>query len=231
MIERAYGTQFTILDAPKMEGTYFLEQGHEYRTLNVVFSSALLDKFLPVFDYLQQWLASDSPRPRVLFNTHTWLSSQQKDIIDRILGCSYPEEMLEFYRGLKAREFLCLALTPPTNGHITRAARLTRRNMALIFQSKQLLDKGFDRHITIAEIARQLGMNEFKLKAGFKQLFGITMFDYLVKKRMQAARNLLLETDKPIKEIALLTGYSTKQSFMNAFKKYFHHTPGSFRKN
>ncbi|MEI9809095.1 MAG: helix-turn-helix domain-containing protein [Bacteroidota bacterium] len=48
---------------------------------------------------------------------------------------------------------------------------------------------------------------------------------------MQAARSLLLETDKPLKEIASLTGYSTKQSFMNAFKKYFNDTPGSFRKN
>ena len=76
-----------------------------------------------------------------------------------------------------------------------------------------------------------MGMNEFKLKAGFKQVFGISMFDYLIKKRMQEARSLLLETDKPIKEIASLTGYSTKQSFLNAFKKYFHDTPGSFRKN
>jgi two-component system response regulator YesN len=57
------------------------------------------------------------------------------------------------------------------------------------------------------------------------------MFDYLVKTRMQMARDLLLETDKPIKEIAALTGYSTKQSFLNAFKRYFHDTPGSFRKN
>jgi AraC family transcriptional regulator, transcriptional activator of the genes for pyochelin and ferripyochelin receptors len=222
--------QFNIIDAPDLEGTYFLEHGKEYHTMHVVFSSEFLDKLLPIFHYLEEWLASDSPRPRPLFKVHSWLSVQLKDVIDRILHCQYKDELLEFYREIKTRELLCLALTP-RNGQITPATKLTRRNIALIHESRHLLDRSFDRHLTIAAIAQQIGMNEFKLKAGFKQVFGISMFDYLVKTRMQAARELLLETDKPIKEIASLTGYATKQSFLNAFKKYYHDTPGSFRKN
>jgi AraC-like DNA-binding protein len=222
--------QFNIADAPTLEGTYFLEQGNEYRTLHVFFSSSLLDKLFPVFHYLQEWLASDSPTPRLLYRIHSWLSPQLKDVIDKILHCSFTGEILEYYRELKAREFICLALTPQ-NGEITVTGRLTRRNLEIIRATKNILDRGFDHHVTIASIAQQMGMNEFKLKGGFKQVFGISMFDYLIKKRMQEARSLLLETDKPIKEIASLTGYSTKQSFLNAFKKYFHDTPGSFRKN
>ncbi len=222
--------QFNILDAPELEGTYYLEGGHEYRTLHVAFSSELLDKLLPVFRYLEQWLASDSPRPRLLFRIHSWLSTQLKDTVDRILHSPYTDELQKFYQELKSREFLFLALTPGSR-EITPAIRLTRRNVSLIHESKHIIDRDFDQHITIASIAQQTGMNEFKLRAGFKQVFGISMFDYLVKKRMQAARNLLLETDKPIKEIASLTGYATKQSFLNAFKRYFHDTPGSFRKN
>lgn len=222
--------QFNILDAPELEGTYFLESGREYRTFHVVCSSQFLDKLLPTFRYLEEWLASDSPRPRLLFKTHSWLSAQLKDIIDRILNNSYPEEQQQLYRELKARELLFLTLTPGSR-EITPAVRLTRRNTLLIHESKHILDTNFDQHITTGTVAQQVGMNEFKLKAGFKQVFGISMFDYLMKTRMQAARNLLLETDKPIKEIAALTGYATKQSFLNAFKRYFHDTPGSFRKN
>lgn len=222
--------QFNIIDAPDLEGTHFLEGGNEYHTLHVVFSSEFLDRLLPVFHYLEEWLASDSPRPRPLFKVHSWLSVQLKDVIERILHCHYADEVLEFYREIKTRELLCLALTP-RNGQITAATRLTRRNVALIHESRHLLERSFDQHLTISSIAQQIGMNEFKLKAGFKQVFGISMFDYLVKTRMQAARELLLETDKPIKEIASLTGYATKQSFLNAFKKYYHDTPGSFRKN
>lgn len=222
--------QFNIADSPVTEGTYFLERDQEYRTVHIIFPPDFFGKLPPVFFYLQEWFSSDQPRPRMLFKVHSWLSSELKDVISKILHCNYTGELLEFYRDLKAREFLCLALTPH-NGHSVPVVRLTRHNIEMIRESKHILDNGMGRHLTITSIAEEIGMNEFKLKAGFKQVFGISMFDYMIKVRMQAARNLLLETDKPIKEIAMLTGYSTKQSFLNAFKKYFHDTPGSFRKN
>jgi AraC-like DNA-binding protein len=223
--------QFNILDAPHLEGTYYLEGGREYRTLHIDFCSSLLDKLLPAFPYLEEWLASDTERPRLLFKVNPWLSTQLKDISERILHATYTNELQHVYRELKAREFVFLALTPGSPQEITPAVRLTRRNAALIHESKHILDQSFDQHITVASVAQKVGMNEFKLKAGFKQVFGISMFDYLINTRMQVARNLLLETDKPIKEIASLTGYATKQSFLSAFKRYFHDTPGSFRKN
>lgn len=222
--------QYNILDAPQLEGTYYLEKGKEYRLLHIDFSSQLLDRLLPAFPYLEEWLASDSERPRTLFKVNTWLTTQLRDIIDRVLHSNYTNEMQELYRELKAREFLFLALTPEMR-EVTASVSLTRRNISLIHEAKHTIDRGFDQPISIGSIAQLLGMNEFKLKAGFKQLFGISLFDYLVKTRMQLARSLLLETDKPIKEIAALTGYATKQSFLNAFKRYFHDTPGSFRKN
>ncbi len=48
--------QFTIIDAPNIQGTYFLEHGQEYRTMHVFFSSGLLDKLMPVF-YLSPGVA------------------------------------------------------------------------------------------------------------------------------------------------------------------------------
>ena len=223
--------QFNMVDSAKLEGSYFLEKGNEYRTLHMIFSSQFLDKLFPAYQYLEEWLASDSPQPRVLFKIHAWLSEQLKNVINNLLYCSYPsDEQRQFYREIKAMEFFCLGLNNGS-GEITQAVKLTRRNVELIHASKHIMDTNFDQHITIASIARQTGMNEFKLKAGFKQIFGISMFEYLMKTRMQTARNLLLETDKPIKEIAVLTGYATKQSFLNAFKRYFHDTPGAFRKN
>lgn len=222
--------QFNIADSPATEGTYFLERGQEYRTLHIMFSPEFFNRLPPVFYYLNEWFASDQPRPRILFKIHSWLNPELKEIINKILHCTYTGELLDFYRDLKTREWLCLALTPH-NGQAAHTVKLTRHNIEMIRESKHILDNGMGRHLTITSIAEEIGMNEFKLKVGFKQVFGISMFDYLIKIRMQAAKNLLLETDKPIKEIATLTGYSTKQSFLNAFKKYFHDTPGSFRKN
>lgn len=222
--------QFNVIDSFTLQGTHFLESGQEYRTIHLSFLPQFLEKLFPVFPYLQDWLASDSQQPRFLFKVHPWLSPHVKDVIQSILYSSYADELLEFYRELKIRELLCLVLAPGTTV-ITPAVKLTRHNIALIHESRHILDSVFDQHITIASIAQRTGMNEFKLRAGFKQVFGISMFDYLIKTRMKAARNLLLETDKPIKEIATMTGYSTRQSFLSAFKRYFRDTPGSFRKN
>jgi len=222
--------QFNILDASSIEGTSFLEQGREYRSFHASYSPEMLDSLLPVFPSLEEWFASDSSQPRLLFKTHPLLTVQLKDIIEDILHCSYTDDLRRLYLELKIKEFLFLSMMPVGQG-ITPVIWLTKRSIELIHQSKRILENNFDQRITIAELAKQLGIHEFKLKAGFKKVFGVSMFDYLIQTKMQKAKYLLLETDKPIKEIAHLTGYASKQSFLNAFKKYFHNTPGSLRKN
>jgi AraC family transcriptional activator of pyochelin receptor len=222
--------QFNILDASTIEGTRFLEQGREYRSFHVIYSPEMLDSLLSVFPPLEEWFASDSSQPRLLFKTHPLLTTQLKEIVDNIIHCSYTDELRRFYLELKTKEFLFLSMMPIEQG-VTAAIWLTPRSIEMIHESKRMLENNFDQHITIAGMAKQLGINEFKLKAGFKKIFGISLFDYFIQTKMQKAKRLLLETDKPIKEIAHLTGYASKQSFLNAFKKHFHNTPGSLRKN
>jgi len=222
--------QFNIIDAVNLEGTRFLEQGREYHSFHASYTPEFLDGLLPVFPALEEWFASDSSQPRLLFKTHPLLTVPLKDIVENIIHCPYTDELRRFFIELKMKEFLFLAMMPIEQG-LTPAIWLTKRSIELIHESKRMLENNFDHHITIASLAKQLGINEFKLKAGFKKVFGISMFDYLIQTKMQKAKKILLETDKPIKEIAHLTGYASKQSFLNAFKKYFRSTPGSFRKN
>ena len=84
---------------------------------------------------------------------------------------------------------------------------------------------------TLTEISRFVGLNEFKLKRGFKEMFGRTMFAYLAERRLDLALRELLDTDKTAAEIAFGLGYATPQHFGTAFKKRFGVTPKSARKN
>ena len=221
--------QFNLVESTRLEGSYYLDKGNEYRTLHIDISSSFLDRIIQALPKLEAWLASGSDTPRLLFKFPGWLSIPLRDILHQLLFNSYKGEVLQTYREIKALEFLLLLLSQD-NESLTASTRLSRRNIDSIHQSRVIMEQGFDQHITISSMATQTGMNEFKLKAGFKQVYGMGMFEYLMQIRMQAARQLLLETDKPIKEIATLTGYATKQSFMHAFKKFFHDTPGSFRR-
>ena len=102
--------------------------------------------------------------------------------------------------------------------------------MDCIYTARNLIEKHLEWHYTIPEIAKQVGINELKLKKGFKQVFGMALFEFLTNSRMEKARTLLTEKRKPLKQIARLTGYKHTSNFITAFTKKYNQSPTDFRK-
>ena len=107
---------------------------------------------------------------------------------------------------------------------------LSKQDMVYIRQAKTILDENFDKHITIPQLARQAGINEAKLKEGFKELYGNSIHTYLQQLRLEKAKQLLLTTTMPITDITYHIGYSHATHFTSLFKKEFGLTPGEWRK-
>jgi AraC-like DNA-binding protein len=84
---------------------------------------------------------------------------------------------------------------------------------------------------SLRSIAKSFGLNVNKLNKGFKQLYGLTVFDYILKIRMEKATQLLKETDTPIAEISFELGYTQVSAFTRAFKKFLGYNPNLLRKN
>ncbi len=83
---------------------------------------------------------------------------------------------------------------------------------------------------TIEQLAIKFGINQYKLKKGFKEISGMGLFQFATKEHIQEAISLLKATDLSIKEIAFRTGYSSPSSFSVAFKKQCGIAPNQFRK-
>ncbi|GAA4115058.1 hypothetical protein GCM10022393_15010 [Aquimarina addita] len=81
----------------------------------------------------------------------------------------------------------------------------------------------------MSELSRLVVLNEYKLKRGFKELFGTPVFGYIHQTRMDLAKRLLLDTSKTAKEIAYEIGYCSPQHFSKAFKEQFVISPNSIR--
>jgi AraC-like DNA-binding protein len=81
----------------------------------------------------------------------------------------------------------------------------------------------------LSELARIIGINEYKLKRGFKEMFGNTVFGYLSDLRLEMAKNELLENRNTASTIASELGYSSVQHFSNAFKKKFGYAPSKLK--
>lgn len=82
---------------------------------------------------------------------------------------------------------------------------------------------------SLTELARVAGINEFKLKQGFKALYNNTVFGYLADYKLNQAHDLLL-SNVPIKDVADRLGYSSVQHFNSAFRKKFGMPPGKVKK-
>ncbi|MFZ4261808.1 helix-turn-helix domain-containing protein [Sphingobacterium sp. HJSM2_6] len=93
---------------------------------------------------------------------------------------------------------------------------------------KSYIQNQYDRFPTIAFMAKEFGMNSCKLKKGFKDIFGLGLFEYANHVRMEVAINLLELNACSIKEIAFQLGYTTPSAFSNAFKRYFGYPPKQY---
>ena len=82
---------------------------------------------------------------------------------------------------------------------------------------------------SLESLSRNFGLNEFKLKLGFKTLFETSPIRYLQHKRLTYALSLLRDTDKTIKEISHEIGYAHAANFTTAFVRAFGNSPQSFR--
>ena len=104
----------------------------------------------------------------------------------------------------------------------------TARRAAI--RARKLMCEDIRCHLVIKDLARKSGTNECSLKRGFKYLFNISIYQYLLRQRMKQARRLLLHTTIKEKYIAYSCGFDSLAGFINTFRRLYGISPGSFRK-
>lgn len=105
---------------------------------------------------------------------------------------------------------------------------LSQRETRQLYQAKDFLLQDLTSAPTISEISRYVGLNQFKLKKGFKALFDSSIYAYFQAHRMEHARELLKEYN--VTETAMMVGYSNFSHFSCAFYKHFGILPRNARR-
>lgn len=206
--------------------TAMLEAGIEYRTLDIYAGGDLasqLNYFFPDIEF-------HAERVRNLFPFPFFISPVLHKVIDEILDCPYDEATSHFYFDIKVREYFYKLLKECASAQETRH-RFTAYEMDRLVMARDILLSDLSKPpLTIRQLAKQAGINEFKLKVGFSQYFKTGVFECFQRARMYKAKQLLLQTNKPIKEICTMAGYPRMTNFITAFRKFFGKTPGSLRR-
>ncbi len=95
---------------------------------------------------------------------------------------------------------------------------------------KYYIKNNLTRKLTLADIAWNLHCSTVTLTEHFKAEFGITIMDYVTKKRMDLSEKILLGTDEPLREVASRVGFSDVEYFSRTFKRYHGISPAAWRK-
>jgi AraC-like DNA-binding protein len=131
----------------------------------------------------------------------------------------------------KSRELICLLVQQLQDAqtHRTVATSLSQRDVHRIYEARDILAHNFADPPSIPKLARAVGVNQTKLKAGFKEIIGCTVLHFVQQRRMERASELLLRGGMRIGEIARLVGYEYPANFTFAFRRYYGFLPKQMR--
>lgn len=101
-------------------------------------------------------------------------------------------------------------------------------NVMKIRKAKDIIISNLAEPPGLQELSDQVGLNLKKLKMGFKQIYGDTVYGFLFEYKMEYARKLLDSGSYNVNEVGLKIGYSTGSHFIAAFKKKFATTPKKY---
>jgi AraC family transcriptional regulator, transcriptional activator of the genes for pyochelin and ferripyochelin receptors len=224
--------QYNLTYTPFVFNRASFAGGHEYHTFDVHFTLPFLEHWAPHFPVLHNFLDMvHKGQPTTIFEKDHYLSHSMIDIVQNVLLSPFTGHVLQYYIQSKVIELLLAALEQASNIHPLAPVKLSAYDIDRLHEAKDLLLKDFDNPLSIMQLARILGINDNKLKKGFKHLFGQTIFSYVQTERMTQARKAILETDSPIEHIAYLAGYGHVSNFKKAFQKHFGYSASYLRRN
>lgn len=101
----------------------------------------------------------------------------------------------------------------------------------LAHRVRQYLDEHYSENLTLRIVADRLHMNEYYLAHIFSEEFGTPPMQYVIKRRIGEAQDLLIHETLPIAEVSDRLGYTSVCHFNTMFKKYVGMSPGQYRRS
>ena len=133
-----------------------------------------------------------------------------------------------YYKG-KAYELLSLYFNQSEDANVEQCPFLVdETNVAKIRKAKDIVISRMAEPPSLHELSEEIGLNIKKLKEGFKQIYGDSVFSFLFDYKMEIARKLLESGEHNVNEVGLKIGYSTSSHFISAFKKKYGTTPKKY---
>ncbi|PKP25910.1 MAG: AraC family transcriptional regulator [Bacteroidetes bacterium HGW-Bacteroidetes-2] len=150
-------------------------------------------------------------------------------VLTQILNFNLNPSVKRIYLKGKAYELMGLYFNRPDEVDVEQCPFLIDEdNVRKIRNAKEIIIHQIAEPPSLQELADAIGLSLKKLKEGFKEIYGDTVFGFLFDYKMEYARKLLETGSHNVNEVGLKVGYSTSSHFISAFKKKFGITPKKY---
>ena len=99
----------------------------------------------------------------------------------------------------------------------------------IVSKIKKYIDNNIENKISLSDISKSLGLSESRLSHIYKDKVGISIKQYITKKRLSISKDML-KIGTPISEVLIKCGFQDYTSFLRAFKKEFNISPKAYQK-
>ena len=167
------------------------------------------------------------PNDSYVQGPHFLMLPEMQAIVDQVFRNTYEgKTRMMFFRSQMT------SLLSHFFGHLSSSKEESISSMEKekLHQAKEILANNLDAPPSLTELSKEIGLNSFKLKKNFKELFGVPVFKYLQNERLTKAHELLRTQDISIQEAAWHVGYDSLSSFSNAFSQKFGFRPSEIKR-
>jgi LacI family transcriptional regulator len=165
----------------------------------------------------------DDPFP----NAAAGLGISSIELPFRTLGWQAVRLLEERWQGRRARKVLRL---PPVRVVVRASTDVFKTGDPLVRKAQAYIESHRSRRLTVKEILRALSCNRVTLWKGFRKELSLTPFDYLRRRRLAYATELLRQGDRSVEEVSSVAGFSSTSYFSKIFNRVVGCRPGSVRR-
>lgn len=150
-------------------------------------------------------------------------------VLNQLINTRLHDSVQSLYIKAKIYELMSLYFHRPAHVNIEQCPFLAdEANLTKLKKAKEIIIQRMAEPPTLQELADEIELSINKLKEGFKQVYGDSVFSFLFDYKMEVARNMLATGNYAVGDVGLKVGYSTASHFIAAFKKKFGTTPKKF---
>jgi AraC-like DNA-binding protein len=150
-------------------------------------------------------------------------------VISQLMYNSLHSNIKDLYIKAKVYELMALYFNVSEEADTAQCPFLVDEdNLKRIRKAKEIVVSRMAEPPTLTELSQEIGLSLKKLKEGFKQVYGDSVYSFLFDYKMEYGRKLLVSGAYNVNEVGLKIGYSTASHYIAAFKKKYGTTPKKY---